>query len=320
MAPTLSLLITQNGEQRSQVTRDAGDVTVAIDAQDPNSDDTLSIQWQTHVTPVRQIENGLTLAIDDLNVGLHEISVTVTDNGFPSLSTTKTLNFTVVETSSVLSIDSDSDGDLIPDRLEGIKDSDGDGIPDYLDGIDFCNVMPANVTEQTLFLSESEAGICLRMGATALAGETGGLAILPNKNSDSDSDPDYRVVNHLYDFLVEGSVIFDQPFYIVLPQDNPIPSDAVYRKFDRDLGWTDFVVNDENTVFSAEGEMGVCPPPQSSEWVEGLTAGHWCVQLKMSDGGRTMMTLLSMMARCAIRAELRYYKPVTLLQLPLTTS
>lgn len=31
--------------------------------------------------------------------------------------------------------------------------------------------------------------------------------------------------------------------------------------------------------------MGYCPPPGSDLWTEGLTAGNWCVQLLIEDGG-----------------------------------
>ena len=33
------------------------------------------------------------------------------------------------------------------------------------------------------------------------------------------------------------------------------------------------------------GEPGFCPPPGDSSWQSGLSAGHWCVQLLIEDGG-----------------------------------
>ena len=44
-------------------------------------------------------------------LGLNDLSVTVTDNGTPALSTTETIYFDVIETAPVLSADVDSDGD-----------------------------------------------------------------------------------------------------------------------------------------------------------------------------------------------------------------
>jgi hypothetical protein len=38
-------------------------------------------------------------------------------------------------------------------------------------------------------------------------------------------------------------------------------------------------------VASAAGEPGFCPPPGDSSYTEGLTPGHWCVQLIIEDGG-----------------------------------
>jgi hypothetical protein len=71
---------------------------------------------------------------------------------------------------------------------------------------------------------------------------------------------------------------------VVIPQRSAIPANAVYRKFQRGR-WVTFVADADNAVHSAAGNPGYCPPPGSSDWTPGLTAGHMCVQLTIEDGG-----------------------------------
>ncbi len=44
-------------------------------------------------------------------------------------------------------------------------------------------------------------------------------------------------------------------------------------------------MDDNNGLASAPGEKGICPPPGDEAFTEGLTEGHWCVQLTIEDGG-----------------------------------
>ena len=71
----------------------------------------------------------------------------------------------------------------------------------------------------------------------------------------------------------------------MIPQRLPVPINAVYRKFNDVTGWVDFVSNERNSVSSTAGERGFCPPPGDAVWTEGLTEGHWCVQVTVEDGG-----------------------------------
>ena len=50
-------------------------------------------------------------------------------------------------------------------------------------------------------------------------------------------------------------------------------------------GWQDFIVDEKNSLASAPGEKGICPPPNDSAYTSGLTSGHHCVQLRLEDGG-----------------------------------
>ncbi|MEL4278913.1 Ig-like domain-containing protein, partial [Shewanella xiamenensis] len=92
-------------------------------------------------------------------------------------------------------------------------------------------------------------------------------------------------VGGIFDFIATGLPQQGQSYSLVLPQRSPVPANAVYRKFNAQAGWRDFVIDANNTVASTEGERGFCPPPGDSRWMPGLTEGHWCVQLTIEDGG-----------------------------------
>ena len=170
-------------------------------------------------------------------------------------------------------------------RLKTPSDSNGNGIPDYLDpGFD-CNVMPEQLLTVTQFVAEGEPGICLRKGATAALSNSGGLQLT---NDDMQwLEPDMQAVNigGTFDFILRNLPTTGASYALVLPQRQPVPQNAVYRKFTPESGWTNFVQNARNQLFSTAGEPGFCPPPGDSSWQPGLTAGHWCVQLQIEDGG-----------------------------------
>jgi hypothetical protein len=182
----------------------------------------------------------------------------------------------------------DADMDGIPDSVEGLNDSDGDGIPDYLDAIPECNVLPEEVDELDAFLVEGDPGVCLRIGNFVLGQSTGGARLLDEElGSDAEvpTDPIATNIGGIFDFIAYGLPLKGQSYRIVLPQQRPVPENAVYRKYTEADGWQFFDETGGNRLWSTPGEPGFCPPPGGDYWTPGLNPGHWCVQLEMVDGG-----------------------------------
>lgn len=64
-----------------------------------------------------------------------------------------------------------------------------------------------------------------------------------------------------------------------------VPAAAVYRKYSSVNGWSAFVEDAKNRIYSTKGAEGVCPSPGNKSYQRGLRAGHHCVQLMIEDGG-----------------------------------
>ncbi|XOV78791.1 MAG: tandem-95 repeat protein [Aestuariibacter sp.] len=301
IAPEIALRVFQNGNRRRTVAQDEGQVTIQATVTDANPQDSLNTEWTASgISNVSDEE--LTFAFDPstVAVGVYEFTLFASDDGDPILSSTNTAVIDVVDSLTVLSDDTDSDGDLIPDSQEGFADSDGDGIPDYLDAIADCNVVPEQASTQDGFLVESDPGVCLRQGTSSAQNESDGLQVLLDsedrraRNVEGDmliaqnvpEDKSAANIGGLFDFVLYDLPEEGQSVSIVIPQVEPVPSNAVYRKYRQSSNeWVDFVTNDNNGVFSATGEQGVCPPPGDAAWQPGLSEGDWCVQLLIQDGG-----------------------------------
>jgi hypothetical protein len=293
IAPTVSISSQQNNVSRAVMFKGSEEAVFVAQAYDQNIGDVVTLRWQLgDLVEASRTEDSISIDISELAIGLHQISVTATDNGNPALSVNQQLFFEVVDEAPLLSSLIDSDGDLIPDSEEGLSDSDGDGVPDYLDAIAECNVMPINAEQQESFLSEGEPGICIRKGETSTLDTTGGLALTLDSNQPIEkilpADTEAMFIGGLFDYIATGLPTVGQAYHIVFPQQAPIPSDATYRKYGNGV-WSEFVVDEGNQVYSTAGEPGYCPPPRSDLWTEGLTEGHWCVQLKVTDGGSNDM-------------------------------
>ena len=73
---------------------------------------------------------------------------------------------------------------------------------------------------------------------------------------------------------------------VVLPLTTPLPSGFVYRKYKAAGGWSTFVEGGGNVISSAPGAAGgSCPTPNDPAYVSPATAGHYCLQLAITDGG-----------------------------------
>ena len=286
IAPKITLSSSQNAETRQVVTPTGGLITIKATVSDPNGDN-VSTQWlYDSALSISEIDaDKITLNPAELSPGVYSIGIKATDDGEGSLSTTQTIYLEVIATLAVLT-NTDSDGDLIPDNEEGYGDNDQDGIPDFQDAIAECNVMPEQILTQDRFLVEGEPGVCLRKGNTLAASETGGLQLTDNDLKKSiGNDEGAAIVGGVFDYIVTGLPQSGQKYQIVLPQRQPIPAGAVYRKYSDNSGWGTFVEDESNQLHSTAGEQGYCPPPASTLWSTGLSEGHWCVQLTIEDGG-----------------------------------
>ncbi|MCC2606111.1 tandem-95 repeat protein [Planctobacterium marinum] len=305
IAPSISLSVLQDDIPTFVVAKDAGATTIVADVSDPNPQNTLSFDWTADdISNMSTVDERFEFNAAQMEIGRYEVSLYVNDDGDPILDATESVVFEVVESLNVLSETDDTDGDLIPDAQEGYGDSDGDGIPDYLDAIDDCNVIASQVGNQSEFLVESEPGVCMRLGETASANDSNGVQVVVDDIAQRQSrinqhgervellannlpeDRNYENVGGVFDFVLYDLQKIGQVVRVVLPQSQPIPENAVYRKYNAKTElWRAFVSNDNNAVFSAAGTEGNCPPPGASNYKAGLTAGHWCVQLLISDGG-----------------------------------
>ncbi|MBD1581572.1 tandem-95 repeat protein [Pseudoalteromonas sp. S16_S37] len=281
-APSITTKVTQNNEERSLITATNDEVQINALVFDPNPNDQVTVSWQADSSLVNSTTDPLQFVFNPQGVatGIYKVSVTAQDNATPSLSTTKDIFVEIIESLGALG-GNDSDGDLIPDDQEGYTDSDGDGIPDFQDAISECNVMQEQALESGQFLVEGDPGVCLRKGVTVSQNQTGGLQLL---ESELPNDPSATNTGGLFDYIATGLPQAGDVYSIVLPQRLPVPLGAIYRKL-KNGQWTDFVVDTDNQLLSAQGEPGFCPPPGDSQWVSGLAEGAWCVQLRIVDGG-----------------------------------
>jgi hypothetical protein len=199
--------------------------------------------------------------------------------------------FRVISTAPVLSAGNDSDGDGVSDLDEGAGDSDQDGIPDYLDSVGAANQLPSNDNDAVM---QVDNGLKLRLGETAFAADIAAAQVTVQDLMDhggsgggvatNAEDNAYQIPSGIFDFEVSGTVPGDS-VRVVIPQSSAVPANAVYRKYTSGTGWSNFAINAKNSVASAPGALGICPAPGDVSYINGLTEGHFCVQLTIEDGG-----------------------------------
>ena len=298
-APLAQLEVRQNGILTDIVTTDGGPVSVKVITTDSDPADSHVFDWSGTDNALLAATPGLfddNFLIDPsaMSAGFNRLSIRVTDDGVPNISTENERYLQVIATAPILGA-IDTDGDDIDDDIEGFGDSDGDAIPDYLDGIDnpaLLQIMPGVFD---MWLMNVQPGLELRLGTIAqMAGlqspsiEAGDMStilgslggVLPANTTDNHVN-----AGGYFDFEIHGLTQPGQAALVVIPQLAPIPANAIYRKYTETAGWADFVENANNGLWSAPGAAGVCPAPGDANYVPDLNAGHHCVQMLIADGG-----------------------------------
>ncbi|WP_462181916.1 Ig-like domain-containing protein [Pseudoalteromonas gelatinilytica] len=291
VAPSVELFAAQQGMSTRLIDKQAGEVTISALVTDANLADTHVFDWQVSdeaIIDADSIDDQFSFDPSVLAEGVYEFMVTVDDG---DKTGTVKLSLTVLDSLPELSaIDSDFDG--INDDEEGYGDSDNDGIPDYLDASSLAsNVVQEKLIESEFFLMETEPGLHLSLGNVAFkaSGSNTGIteddAVKYGHNGlGANADDGFDYISGVFDFNVNEIPVAGQSVSIVIAQFSPIPSNAVYRKL-MPTGWTEFVVDSRNRIASAPGAEGFCPPPQDVQYTQGLSEGHWCIQLTIEDGG-----------------------------------
>ena len=127
-------------------------------------------------------------------------------------------------------------------------------------------------------------GAHLRLNRRSLASPGYSPVISAGSLPDDSRDHGFVYDAGLADFIAVGFGRNDGLVRVVIPQREPVPDGAVYRKLGS-AGWGDFIVDGKNAVYSAKGEPGVCPAAGSDVYEAGLLPGAHCVQLLIEDGG-----------------------------------
>ncbi|RLA42750.1 MAG: hypothetical protein DRR06_13755, partial [Gammaproteobacteria bacterium] len=291
VAPTVSLEVFQGGlGDTLQVDSLRGLAIVTAVVDDPNDTDAHSYNWSgtdNSVIKLNSEDGSFVFDPAALTPGVYTFRVSVSD-AFETVENEVMLH--VLSEPIVLDASLDSDNDGIDDMTEGFGDMDGDGVADYLDAITAEHIIQILPGISDEFVMQTESGLKLILGDIAFAANLGGSLVeeddITNYSFDGAGAPVDTIGNAggYFDFTVSGLAVEGQSVQIVIPQIAAMPRVPVYRKL-TSSGWQDFVNNSKNSVASAAGEKGYCPPPGDAAYQSGLSQGHWCLQLTIEDGG-----------------------------------
>ncbi len=283
IAPKISLLMTQDDTHTSTVVADA----------DPDPDNVTII----FATVVASVTDSNAITVFDWNASDNTL---VDSDGDPT-DDTFTFNPSLLNVGTYTIVVKVDDGDLVTTQKHRFKvvvsvpadedheDRDDDGIADQYDEIALSHVIALQQADQFRHLVETQPGLQLRLGAIAFESVTNGLqvsaaTIETYATSIQSPNDDYFNVGGLFDFEIHGLSQTGDSALVVIPLRTAIPANPHYRKLMRS-GWQAFIIDEKNTLASASGSNGSCPPTNSSAYRQGLTPGHLCIQLQLEDGG-----------------------------------
>ncbi len=293
IAPRVKLTSSQNNEERANLFKDQGSVTVVAHIMDVNLNDTHSVTWESELSNTSDTQTSFSFDPSLIDAGNYNVTATITEsNTADTHSVSVEMNVNVLDTTPTLQSNQDTDGDGITDDVEGLGDSDGDGIADFVDNNTDISQLPIGEGNERL---QTSTGITLSLGHyvrqglgvnadTASMSATDFIALVNDDNAQLATTP----VTPVIDFVIGGLTQVGNTATVIipLPTDMTLPANAQYMKYQSATGWTVFVDEGDNTIASASlTSEGQCPVIGDSAYQSGLVEGASCIELTLVDGG-----------------------------------
>lgn len=302
--------VDQGRSAGSHVLQSGGAVTVAVSLTIAADINDINFDWSGSDTGLLTIAtiNDEVFSFDPmtLQAGHYLIDLQVSEG---ELSTHNSMLLTVIDTvpatddtfdcdgDGTVDSNTDCDGDGVLNLADGIRDLDNDGIPDFLDEFDDpdsdSNWLPNQTSNpnSTRYLM-TERGLRIGLGPVAVRANRHS-SLVNVEDIENHAGPGASLnaqdslinIGGIYDFEITGLNRAGDTVRVVIPLTSGILNSAEYRKYTLAGGWQSFVVDGGNNVASAKQTLGLCPAPDSSEYVSGLNVFDRCIQLTLQDGG-----------------------------------
>ena len=227
--------------------------------------------------------NNQALSINGLDPGKYSISLTIT----------RTIN-TQTFSSTISQV-------FVVNKTE-TNDSDFDGISDAFDSHN--GMMGAEeslhtaIGYNTFYKIQLQYGLGARIGLIARMGDNE-VSTISNKQLKEYINQDFPITAgntesnnaitstaNLFDVEVVNIPSTGDTVDIVIPLNRALSSSAAVLIFNHtSSNWSYMDTATTDNVSSTAGSPGDCPSPGDSSYSQGLAAGHYCLQLQVTDGG-----------------------------------
>lgn len=227
--------------------------------------------------------NPSTIRLSGLDMGIHTVQLTMTRD-FNGTSLSSVLNYTFQVTQNQF------------------LDSDKDGVTDAYDAFDGLSgeeeLLHTSLIDLTRYRIQTQIGHVARLGTIAKLSdnqvanvsntqieemvEYGKAISLGSPNNPSP----IAQTNNLFDFEILNLPETANTVSVVIPLHHALPVDPIALKFEANASiWSSFINDSQNSYSTAQGVAGSCPTPNDAQYTQGLTSGHYCLQLNITDGG-----------------------------------
>lgn len=287
--PVLDLIMEQGGQTVQRVLAQAGPVSITAVVSNFDAGITLSYSWSESSDAMLQAASspnplGPTISFEPAALAESPITARVIVGHSSGTSSAKLpVHFAKAGTAPSSLIDRDSDG--IADVFDGSLESSTHPNTAHL--------LQSISGNDSRYLLETDPSMALRMGSLVRSAnlQQGSLKydiLLTIEPSAATTDPLFLPTAWVYDFSISQLPHAGSNAELIIPLREPLPTQAVYRKYHAHSGWRAFVEDGLNSVASAAtvgGVAGLCPALNSASYKPGLTAGDTCLRLKIEDGG-----------------------------------
>jgi hypothetical protein len=285
VAPIATINVLQQGVTTGIVALDAGDITLTAQVSDVGPTTNYAYRWEETTLGNLGSDASVTLSAEQLSAGPVSITLTVEELDTDDLFSVIVSKYAVVKDTLTLTSETDSDGDGMTDAMEGAGDSDDDGIADYLDTDPTDNVLPIDNGTSVII---APVGVKLSLGSVAIEAGNGQAASVQIASTELATDNQFEPVGDIINFKATGLAKAGDAVTVIvqLADGVSVPSDAVYRKFSVENGWSTFTADGNNQIASGSIDVnGNCPTFSSDQYQAGLVQGTHCIALTIQDGG-----------------------------------